>query len=184
MAIRFSSDTRSFFLHTGAATYAMMIDENDHLLNMHWGAPIADCDLSALLTSYVDGASFDPRQGSLPYETPTRMGCYYGTPAVGIQQAAGDTVVELKYESHQIIPGKPALNGLPATYVDDAADAETLVITLRDPLTGLRVEEMYTVFAKTARSPAASASSTMARRPWPSPMRPAAPPSSGAAILT
>ena len=28
-------------------------------------------------------------------------------------QAAGDTVVELKYESHQIISGKPALTGLP-----------------------------------------------------------------------
>ena len=148
MSIRYIPQTRSFFLHTGTATYAMLIDENDHLLNLHWGAPIAECDLSPLLEGYVDGASFDPRHAHLPYETPTRMGCFYGTPAVGIRQAAGDTVVELKYESHQIIPGKPALTGLPATYVDDANDAETLVITLRDPLTNLRVEEMYTVFAK------------------------------------
>ena len=148
MAIRFYEDTRCFFLHTQNSTYAMLIDENDHMLHMHWGAPLQDCDLRPLLESYTDGSSNDIRPAQMPFEIPTRAGCYFGTPAVGIQQAAGDTVVELKYESHTILPGKPKLNGLPATYVDAPADAETLVITLRDPLTALRVEEMYTVFAK------------------------------------
>ena len=147
MAIRFHEDTRSFFLQTGKSTYALMIDKDDHLLNLHWGAPIEDCDLSVLLACYVDGASFDPAHAHRPYEIPTRSGCFYGTAALGVRQHEGNTVAELRYESHKIIPGKPALPGLPATYVDDDANAETLIITLRDPLTGLRVEEMLTVFA-------------------------------------
>ena len=148
MAIIFHEDTRHFFLHTGKATYALMIDENNHLLHMHWGAPLEDCDLSMLLSNLGPAfISADPIHAHMPYEIPTRMGCFNGTPAVGVRQAAGDTVCELQYESHRIISGKPALNGLPATYVDSADDAETLIITLRDPLTGLRVEEMLSVIA-------------------------------------
>ena len=147
MAIIFDATTRSFFLNTQTASYVMHVTEDGALVNLHWGARIAPCDLRGLLACYREGASFDAAAGRLPYETPTRQGCYYGTAAVGVIQAAGDTVTELKYVSHRIVPGKPALTGLPATYVEDENEAETLIITLSDPLTGLRVEESYTVFA-------------------------------------
>ncbi|MDO4356126.1 MAG: alpha-galactosidase [Clostridia bacterium] len=147
MAIRYDAQTRSFFLNTCAASYVMHVTEDGHLLNLHWGAKIEPCDLRGLLTGYLEGASFDSADSRLPYETPTRSGCFYGAPAVDVIQPSGDTVTELKYDSHRIVPGKPALAGLPATYAESDDEAETLIITLIDPLTGLRVEESYTVFA-------------------------------------
>ena len=124
MAIIFDATTRSFFLNTQTASYVMHVTEDGALVNLHWGARIATCDLRGLLACYREGASFDAAAGRLPYETPTRQGCYYGTAAVGVIQAAGDTVTELKYVSHRIVPGKPALTGLPATYVEDENEAE------------------------------------------------------------
>ena len=38
------------------------------------------------------------------------------------------------------------LPGLPATYVENEEEAETLVIRLADPVTGLELELFYTIF--------------------------------------
>lgn len=61
--------------------------------------------------------------------------------------AAGHRASDLVYRGHRVVPGKPAIEGLPATYVEDPAEAETLVVTLEDEHHGLRVELHYTLFA-------------------------------------
>ncbi|MGB3721144.1 MAG: alpha-galactosidase, partial [Hyphomicrobiaceae bacterium] len=58
------------------------------------------------------------------------------------------TASELVYDSHRIVPGKPKLPGLPATYVERDDEAETLEITMKDPASGLAVVLSYTVFEK------------------------------------
>jgi alpha-galactosidase len=55
--------------------------------------------------------------------------------------------MDATYRSHRIVAGKPALEGLPATYVENQAEADTLEITLQDDLTGVQIVLSYTVFS-------------------------------------
>ncbi len=146
MPIVFDSQTRIFHLSGTQFDYCLYVAEDGTLLNLHWGEHVRGDDLTYLLDSYSDGASFDLRAGRLPYELPTRAGGWYGTPACRAINAQGDDLVVLKYVSHTIAPGKPPLDGLPATYVQASDEATTLIITLRDELTGLTAELRYTVF--------------------------------------
>lgn len=58
----------------------------------------------------------------------------------------GSTITDLRYESHKIINGKPELEGLPATYVENEDEAQTLEITLIDSLIGLKAILSYTTY--------------------------------------
>ena len=66
-----------------------------------------------------------------------------GRAAVEAADIIGKTGVELFYDSYKIIAGKPALDGLPATFGDGA---QTLCITLKDDVLKLEVELRYSVF--------------------------------------
>ena len=68
-------------------------------------------------------------------------------PAVRIHQSAGHPVSALRYESHEVVEGKPALPGLPATF-GDADDVTTLVVKLYDNYSSVAAELMYSVFPK------------------------------------
>ena len=72
----------------------------------------------------------------------------YRLPGIHIRQAKGDTVSEFKYHSHRLIPGKPALDGLPATF-GEAEDVHTVVVTMRDEYSDLEAELSYSIFQKT-----------------------------------
>ncbi len=50
------------------------------------------------------------------------------------------------YQSHRIYPGKPKLEGLPATYVESDHEAETLEITLKDDIMGTELILTYTIY--------------------------------------
>ena len=68
------------------------------------------------------------------------------SPAIQIKLYNGTTVTDFRYESHEIYKGKRNLKGLPATYVENEDEAETIEITLKDKLANLRVILTYTVF--------------------------------------
>ena len=68
-------------------------------------------------------------------------------PALVAAAADGATSLSLRYRDHRIAAGKPALDGLPSTYVEDPSEAETLEITLVDEPSGLEVDLRFTIFA-------------------------------------
>ena len=75
----------------------------------------------------------------------------YGTgdfrqPAITVLQENGSRILELVYTGHEIFAGKPRLAGLPATYTESCEEAQTLRVHLRDALTGVEVELLYTIF--------------------------------------
>ena len=72
----------------------------------------------------------------------------YRQPAVEILQENGSRICDFQYEGYQIQPGKPRLAGLPATYTEAPEEAETLTLILKDPVTGVRLHLLYTIFAK------------------------------------
>ena len=72
----------------------------------------------------------------------------YRMPAAEVIQENGNRVSEFCFRDYRVESGKPKLPGLPATYTEKKEEAETLVIGLEDERAGLRLELMYTVFAK------------------------------------
>lgn len=67
-------------------------------------------------------------------------------PALSVRRPNGSALVDLTYRGHTIRAGKPKLEGLPATYVEDDAEASTLSIDLADDLAGVSVRLSYTLF--------------------------------------
>ncbi|MBM6614496.1 alpha-galactosidase [Desemzia sp. RIT804] len=67
-------------------------------------------------------------------------------PAYQIKWEAGDRVTHLEYSSYNITKGKPILEGLPATYVENETEAETLTVILKDAYSDLEVQLNYTIF--------------------------------------
>ncbi len=70
----------------------------------------------------------------------------YRYPAHTITQANGSKITNFQYEDYRIIPGKPKLNGLPATYVENKEEATTLEIILIDTLLKIRLILSYTIY--------------------------------------
>ena len=62
----------------------------------------------------------------------------------------GSRTLEPRYLRHEITLGKPPLPGLPATYVEEGSEADTLTLVLLDEPTGLQITLRYTVFANHA----------------------------------
>ncbi|MCI9137132.1 MAG: alpha-galactosidase, partial [Lachnospiraceae bacterium] len=72
----------------------------------------------------------------------------YRAPAVEVLQENGSRIADFQYHSYRIEAGKPKLSGLPATYTDQETEASTLVLELRDAVTGVKAELLYTIFAQ------------------------------------
>ena len=72
-------------------------------------------------------------------------------PGAVVETADGATVLDLAYVGHRIVPGKPALDGgLPATYVEADAEADTLEIDARRRAERDRGHALHTIFARPA----------------------------------
>ena len=116
--------------------------------HLHAGAPLESVHADNLLrhAGIPSAAGFDVQEFTL-----TRLPQEYPSFGLGdIREGAltalgpdGAAAVDLRCERAEVLPGKPALKGLPATFGEDC---ETLKLTLRDAHTGLVAELLYTVF--------------------------------------
>ena len=147
MPVRVSHDQTVFYLSGGSVTYILCVDPEGRLLNPYWGPRLPDGVFSWDSRDYYSFISFDLPVSRLPLDIPCCGSGWYGTPAVGALNAHGDDVTDLRVVSFHVIPGKPPLNSLPATYTENESEADSLQILLRDSLTGLTVEALYTVFS-------------------------------------
>ncbi|HEY5753501.1 MAG TPA: alpha-galactosidase [Chthoniobacterales bacterium] len=155
MPIEYLPDISTFFVHTESATYAMKVLPQGYLLHLYWGARVASQDLDFVLqfrhrsfSPNPNGLGLDFSLDTLPHEYPLYGTGDFRSPAMEVfQPEDGSRIVDLRFKDHQILPGKPALPGLPATWVAAPAEAETLIIGLEDAKLGLRVELTYTAFA-------------------------------------
>ncbi|MGL5259924.1 MAG: alpha-galactosidase [Lachnospiraceae bacterium] len=156
MSIVYHDQTKTFHLYNHKMSYIMTILKNGHLGNLYCGSNIRDKeDFSYLVEtcqrpmgSYVYD---NDRQFSLEYikqEFPVYGSTDYHHPAVEILQENGSRISDFVYESHEIMNGKPELENLPATYVEDEKEAQTLIITLRDNVTNIKAILSYTIFAE------------------------------------
>ena len=145
MSILYDAKTSIFHLSGRGFSYCLKISPEGQLLNLYWGARLPQTDLSYLLQSFEGGASFDMEEYRMPIESVSRGSGFFGAPLVQAVNGQGDDLTQLRYVSHEIIAGKPALAGLPAVYTESDGEAQTLIIKMRDALTGLTANLQYTV---------------------------------------
>ena len=154
MSIVFHEKSKVFHLYNDAISYIMMVMENGHLGQLYCGKRIHDReDFSYLLekaprpmSSYVYE---NERLFSLEHirqEFPVYGTTDYRHPAVEVRQNNGSRISEFHYQGYHVFAGKPELEGLPATYTEEASEAETLVVDVKDALTGVKAELSYTIF--------------------------------------
>ncbi len=152
MRIQFLEDQALFVLNTPNTSYVMaLVGEEKFLCHAYYGQKIADtAGIAMQLRLDTDPQGRDRLSflDAAPME--------YGSHGIGdfressarIINEAGQDGTLFTYVSHEILSGKPALEGLPATF-GDAESAETLWITCMDKTNGLRAILSYSVFSDT-----------------------------------
>ena len=154
MSISFNSSDRTLNLQTRNTTYQMQLTESGYLRHLYYGRRIPGECQARLITRMDAGFSPNPhhlgfqRSFSLdlqPQEYSAANTGDFRVPALIASTADGRYGDELRYVSHEIRPGKYALEGLPCANGGEG-DCDTLSIVLKDGVTGLTVELLYGVY--------------------------------------
>ncbi len=141
MTIAFDEQTGTFHLRAGDCSYVMQLHKGSRLAHRYFGARLRRDSMAQPIDETFS-------LEVLPQEYPTYGISDFRVPAIEVQAHDGSTATDLRYAGHRILPGKPSLPGLPATYVEQETEADTLEIDLLDPLTEVRVTLRYTAFAE------------------------------------
>ena len=151
MSVTYIPEKKVFHLRTPNTSYVMTLaGDFGYLLHAYYGPRLHSDDVSYLTraeeTTYIRDRSPKDKLSFLdcaPMEYPTGGIGDFRDHCLEIETPAGHNGVELGYKCHAIFPGKPALEGLPASFGESC---ETLVITLADPILGLEADLLYTAF--------------------------------------
>ena len=149
-----SKDVKKLFkLDTKNTSYVIAVVDGEQFLgHVYYGQKLNDYHLDHLLR--IEEGPFVPSRNnrdrgsfldSFPMEYPAHGLGDYREDCISIRTEEGNTGLSLNYVSHKITLGKPALEGLPASFGTEQ-ECETLEITCKDSHTGLETVLMYTVF--------------------------------------
>ena len=154
MSILVNEQEKLFTLSTKNSGYQMKVDSYGFLHHLHYGKPVGSTDMSYMYYNYDRGFSGNPYEARYTrgFSLDT-MGQEYTSYGVGdfrvssieVTNGDGSRCADMRYAGYEIRQGKYGLTGLPAMY-DNGGEAETLIITLRDPVTALTVKLYYGVF--------------------------------------
>ena len=154
MSIIYDSSEKVFYLNTPNTSYVMNIYCDKYLLHLYYGKKIDKFpNVREHLPTFEERPLYpndiEKTKGCssiLSMEYPCYGSADFRTPAFHAEYENGSAVTKLEYSGYEIFKGKKTLCGLPATYVEDENEADTLEITLCDKLTGLKLVLSYTVF--------------------------------------
>ncbi|CZT22976.1 probable Alpha-galactosidase 2 [Ramularia collo-cygni] len=129
-----TGDNVSYLFHADTTTGDLTLD--------HFGGP-ADFMPAAVISTqgWHDGLANDRREFPDVGRSDLRL------PAIHIRHADGSTVTALTYESHEIVAGKPKLEGLPSTYGSES-DVSTIIVRLYDNVSDVSAALHYSIFPK------------------------------------
>ncbi|MCY7417330.1 MAG: alpha-galactosidase, partial [Chloroflexi bacterium] len=146
MPIEWQPRAQQWHLHNGRLSVVLAVLESGQLGQLYLGAPLTPGrDYRHLARGPFPG--YDNRLGDpIRFELPTPDSGDYRLPALAVRHADGSQVLDLQYAAHRILAGKPAIEGLPSTYTEDAAEADTLEIDLLDATSGLTATVRLTIF--------------------------------------
>lgn len=156
MAILINEDKLIFTLKTAKSAYQMKVNELGFLIHLYYGEDAGHDDLSYLHESYDVGFSGNPYDSELdrtfsldtaPQEYSSNCVGDYRISSIEVKNADGTSAVDLRFDSFERISGKYGRNGLPATYGNED-EVESLVVRMKDQVTGLCVDLYYSVWEK------------------------------------
>lgn len=154
MAIIFHKQSKCFHLYNNEVSYIMRIMENGQLENLYYGKKIHDKEdftyfHDEAMRSQMSVCISEPGLLSMQYtrqEYPSYGTGDYRSPAVTIAQENGSRIIDFKYAGHEIYSGKKEILPLPATYVEEKEEAETLEVTLHDNVMDTDLILSYTIY--------------------------------------
>lgn len=157
MSIVFDSEKKIFKLDTATSSYIFQVYEQNYIVHLYYGAKIPDNNVTGL--KYRGGfPSFSPNNINVqdwmfspdvtPMEYPGEGTGDFRISAFSVRNADGNNSTDVRYVSHKIYAGKPAIKGLPALYVENDEDATTLELLTEDSVTGVQAVLYFTVFEK------------------------------------
>ena len=159
MEIIFNKESKEFHLFNNNISYIIKLIRTKQPTQLYFGKKIKHRDdfshMFQRWTERVGGLSANPFGDDETLSLDVVMQEYpsYGTtdfrqPAFQILQEDGSRITNFKYKSHKIFDGKNKLEGLPATYVENNAEAKTLEIVLEDEVINSEMVLSYTIFNK------------------------------------
>ena len=154
MAIIYHEKSQTFHLFNEEISYVFMVLQNQQLGQLYFGKRIHDReDFSYLLELKDRPMSVCVFEGDINFSLEHIKQEYpsYGSgdmhyPAFTVAQENGSRISEFVYSGYTIKKGKPGLEGLPATYVEQEDEAGTLEVYLKDSLSGTQLVLRYTIF--------------------------------------
>lgn len=153
MAVVYDNVTKTFNLRTKSTSYIFKILESGHLSHLYWGKKINSTNLDYLIEKNLWGSFLTNTDNigtfqleAVPQEYPGYGSTDLRSPAIELHFEDGSTATDFRYDGHNFYKGKPRLEGLPSTYIENEEEAETLEIYLRDNLKNIKVILTYNVF--------------------------------------
>ncbi|MCL9969927.1 alpha-galactosidase [Anoxybacillus kestanbolensis] len=156
MPIFINESLRQFHLQTKESSYIFCVLKNGQLGHLYYGKKINHrknfSHLFQLPNEPIGNATFLYKGDQtfslevIKQEYPSYGTTDFREPAFHIWHENGSRITRFVFQSYKVIKGKPKLDGLPATYVDDENDATTLIITLYDEASRVQLQLQYSVF--------------------------------------
>ncbi|KAH9873337.1 hypothetical protein J1614_005735 [Plenodomus biglobosus] len=133
-----------FSLNANGMSYLFHVEaDSGDLVSDHFGGPVLDFTPPANILPW----GWNDEKANVRREFPDLGRSDFRLPAIHIEHDDGDTVSAFLYQSHEVVQGKPSLQGLPATY-GEASDVTTLIVQLYDNVSDISAALSYSVFPK------------------------------------
>lgn len=154
MSIIFHESSKEFHLYNDEISYIIKILRNGQPGHVYYGKRLNDREDFGYLVEYArrDMAPY-PYEGEskfslehLKQEYPTHGSGDTRYAAFELEREDGSRAVDFKYKGHHIFSGKKKLEGLPATYVEDEREADTLELILEDEVIHTQMVLSYTIY--------------------------------------
>lgn len=154
MSIHFNSEQKLLTLQTVHSTYQMQVDDYGFLRHLYYGRRVGSVSMDYIFNYYDRGFSGNPYDlrynrsfslDTMPQEYTSFGVGDFRINGLSVINGDGSYGADFRYVSHEITQGKYSIPGIPAVY-DNGGEAETLVITLMDPVTHLKIKLCYGVF--------------------------------------
>ncbi|MBX3031604.1 MAG: alpha-galactosidase [Chloroflexi bacterium] len=147
MPIEWDPAARQWHLRNERMSVILAVLENGELGQLYLGSALTPgVDYRHLARGPFHG--WENRVGApIRLELPTPDTGDYRQPALAVDLPDGSQAMRLRVRDHRILRGKPALaGGMPATYVEDDVEADTLEVDLVDERTSLVATVRLTLF--------------------------------------
>lgn len=158
MPIIHHENGHEFHLFNNSVSYILRELSTGHMGHVYYGKVLRDRESFAYLlektsrpiSSWVIPEDMTSSEEFQKMEYPAFGNTDFRNPAYEILQENGSHITDFKYASHKIYAGKPSLENLPASYVEDDSEATTLELTLTDSLLNMNLVLMYTIYENSA----------------------------------